>query len=487
MFDRSDFVLGVFGTTVTPELQKQVNPSAASKVILSPLTSLRFLAALHIFLFHIGAMPSPEEMKRFADQMQGNQPPREVSPIEAAAEGTAEVVLTVDAREGGQPAPIQGRPDVSEGRTEDGRRHGIFADLPSPLERFIQRGFCSTSLFFMLSGFILAYLYIDSNGNQTVSNRDFWLARWARIYPLHFLMLFLMVPVVLYILSLIPTPTIWGISTSKSSYFVVSGLMSVLLIQAWCPELALSWNFATWALSAVVFFYAVFPWLVRWLKGTHRKTLWCWFWIMPILNLIPSVVFLTFTDGNPMTNFFWSEVVMRTPLLWLPHFVMGIVLARIFQITRHDLQWMTAPCSGRICWGDMAAIILVGILMLTDNVFQTLFGLGAKPPNFILRHGALAPLFAVVIYHLALNRGWFAKSLSHPSLEKLGQASFGIFLLQGPMIFPCMTLFGGAPSLVRASLTVTTIVATSLLTLRYIERPLAGWLKNRWKIASSAT
>ena len=76
MFDRSDFVLGVFGTTVTPELQKQVNPSAASKVILSPLTSLRFLAALHIFLFHIGAMPSPEEMKRFADQMQGNQPRR---------------------------------------------------------------------------------------------------------------------------------------------------------------------------------------------------------------------------------------------------------------------------------------------------------------------------------------------------------------------------------------------------------------------------
>jgi len=306
------------------------------------------------------------------------------------------------------------------------------------------------------------------------------------VYPLHFAMLFLVVPAVFFMLDLFPTTSMWGIPVPKPAYAILSGLMSLLLIQAWCPEAALSWNFATWALSAVVFFYAMFPLVVRLLKGQSRQALWIWFWAMPVLNLIPSIVFLSLTSGNSMSNYFWSEVVMRTPLFWLPHFVMAIILARLFKITRHDMRWADHPQTGLPCWGDLAGVLLLVILMTPDSFFQTLFGLGTKPPNFILRHGALAPLYAVFIYNLALNRGWFAKLLSHPWLVKLGEASFGIFILQGPLMFPAMMLFGWASPLVRVSLTVVMVVGMALLSLRYFERPVARWLKKKWNIASAA-
>lgn len=478
-------------TSAVPETSAPIPASGSTprKVVLTPLTSLRFFAALHIFVFHIAAMPSAEDMKKIGEQMQASQraTTETEARVEAAIEGAAETDRAAEKTEVGQTSSEGPAGMGAEGGGEAALDRGAYGAMPKPLARLFMRGFCSTSLFFMLSGFVLAYLYIDGDGNQTVSNRDFWLARWVRVYPLHFLMLFFVLPAVLFMLSMFPTTTMWGIPVAKPLYGLLSGLLSVFLVQAWCPEAALSWNFATWALSAVVFFYAMFPLVVRWLKGQSRQALWGWFWTMPVLNLIPSIVFLALSDGNSMTNYFWSEVVMRTPLFWLPHFVMAIILARLFNITRHDMRWADVPQTSLPGWGDLAGVLLLVIFMTPDAFFQQLFGLGTKPPNFILRHGSLAPLYAVFIYNLALNRGWFARLLSHPWLEKLGEASFGIFILQGPMIFPAMLLFSGISSpLVRLLMTVAMVVGMALLSVRYFERPVARWLKKKWKIASAA-
>lgn len=360
----------------------------------------------------------------------------------------------------------------------------------------------------MLSGFVLAYLYVDADGKQTISNREFFLSRWIRLYPLHFIMLPLLLPMVLMFMGFFPTTTLWGFSVPKPAFVGASGVMSLLLVQAWCPEAALSWNFATWALSAVAFFYVMFPSTVKFLSRQSRSTLWTLFWLMPVLNLIPSIIFLWKTDGNSATNYFWSEVVMRTPLFWLPHFVMAIILCRLYKITRHDMTW----CQGvdqrsGPSWGDLAIVVVLVICMTPDSFFQTVFCLGSKPPNFILRHGTLAPIYAVVLYNLALGRGWFARFLSLPTFEKLGEASFGIFIFQGPMIMPSLILFAivrpllemtlklftsnesfisDTLELFRIGMTVAIVVGLSIVSLRYFERPVARWLKKRLGLGAAA-
>ena len=50
---------------------------------------------------------------------------------------------------------------------------------------FFKEGFVGVSFFFVLSGFIIAYNYQEKLLTKTTTKRTFWVARIARIYPLH--------------------------------------------------------------------------------------------------------------------------------------------------------------------------------------------------------------------------------------------------------------------------------------------------------------
>jgi peptidoglycan/LPS O-acetylase OafA/YrhL len=149
-------------------------------------------------------------------------------------------------------------------------------------------------------------------------------------------------------------------------------------------------------------------------------------------------------------------------------------------ISRDDLSWADTTRRSGPSWGDLAALALLLIMVTPDQFFQTILFLGERPPHGIFRHGLLAPLHCLVIHDLALNRGWLARILSHRMLEKLGEASFGIFILQGPIGFPVLMMLPRHwPALVRLLITVAVVVAVSLLSVRYFERPVARKLK-RW-------
>lgn len=56
---------------------------------------------------------------------------------------------------------------------------------------FFKEGFVGVSFFFVLSGFIIAYNYQEKLKDNKIDKRTFWVARIARIYPLHWLTLFI--------------------------------------------------------------------------------------------------------------------------------------------------------------------------------------------------------------------------------------------------------------------------------------------------------
>ena len=58
---------------------------------------------------------------------------------------------------------------------------------------FFKEGFVGVSFFFMLSGFIIAYNYQKKFSENKITKRTFWVARIARIYPLHWLTLLIAV------------------------------------------------------------------------------------------------------------------------------------------------------------------------------------------------------------------------------------------------------------------------------------------------------
>src|SRR5688500_16630144 len=70
----------------------------------------------------------------------------------------------------------------------------VFANMesfPVWLNNLLAHGYLSTSFFFLLSGFILAYLYWKPSGELSTTRERFWWQRFTRVYPAHLIALLL--------------------------------------------------------------------------------------------------------------------------------------------------------------------------------------------------------------------------------------------------------------------------------------------------------
>ncbi|MDP9109743.1 MAG: acyltransferase, partial [Pseudomonadota bacterium] len=107
------------------------------------------------------------------------------------------------------------------------------------------------SFFFVLSGFILTYVYRDTlTGADTRRGArwQFYRARLARIWPLHLVCLLLTL--------------LWLRVPEPFSAPVL--IANATLLHAWIPwdRYFFSYNYASWSISTELFFYALFPWLI---------------------------------------------------------------------------------------------------------------------------------------------------------------------------------------------------------------------------------
>src|SRR3954470_9302060 len=66
---------------------------------------------------------------------------------------------------------------------------------PIWVQNIVGSGYVGVSLFFILSGFILTYSYSPDGHADVTRKREFWAARFARIYPVYALGLLLAGPV----------------------------------------------------------------------------------------------------------------------------------------------------------------------------------------------------------------------------------------------------------------------------------------------------
>src|SRR5437899_1199941 len=61
-------------------------------------------------------------------------------------------------------------------------------------KQLLRLSFIGVSLFFILSGYILTYVYLSRMDTPRIDKFSFWKARFARIYPLYFLSFMIQVP-----------------------------------------------------------------------------------------------------------------------------------------------------------------------------------------------------------------------------------------------------------------------------------------------------
>jgi peptidoglycan/LPS O-acetylase OafA/YrhL len=343
----------------------------------------------------------------------------------------------------------------------------VFANMegfPAWLNNFLAHGYLSTSFFFLLSGFILAYLYWRPTGELSTTARHFWWQRFTRVYPAHLIALLLTI--------LLFLPRFWMDADAPSiPMAVASAVATATLTQAWVAPLVPVWSWPTWALSAVVFLYLLMPWLVKVLSRLSRGQATALLVACPLLSLAPTLVFLQFFPDGGEGKLHWQIFIGSTPLFWVAHFVAGMLMSRIFRISRFETAWSTRP-KPWVSLGDLALIAVIAISVMEPH---------DRAWRHILRHGALLPLYMLVLHDLALGRGFVARIFSLPGMNFLGQLSFSIFIWQNLFLAMSFMMALAFPESTSASFwfAVIGLLGMAVLSTFLIEKPLARKLRRR--------
>ena len=278
--------------------------------------------------------------------------------------------------------------------------------LPPEVARLARWGASTASLFYILSGFILTYAYATRAGGLRIPAGEFWRRRLARLYPVALLS------------HLIALPLVWNVYGPVERW--ARAALTATGLQAFWPPFSNSFNSPGWSLSFLALGYLLLPWVLRRTAAWSPRRMLAALLVLWAAMLAPAAAYALVRPADPL----WGTVLYTFPVVRLPEFLFGVVLARLLCAR----EWSRVPS-----WvAPGAAALLAASLVLTPAVL------------FPLNHNGLyAPLHGVLLWALALgSRGWMPRVLSAGPSRRLGEASLGIYLLHVPL-YAWMLWLGG--------------------------------------------
>lgn len=265
--------------------------------------------------------------------------------------------------------------------------------LPSfaHLEPVWKQGYLGVDLFFMVSGFVLAYVYADQAVLGVFSFREFCLRRFARIYPNYAASLLALLALVLAA-GLVDRQIDGEYSELE---FVSQALVVHALPIPGVYSRAAAWNYPSWSVSAEVFAYvALFP-LLLWLFTRRYRPIRFGPWLSSALMAV----------GGLIAFYGWLGV-------W--HSILRITIE------------FTAGYILFLSWGRSATTLRAPMLTMPLVAFSALV-LPFTLTNAVVPV-VLAGLMPVLILALAEQRRPVTKLMSRKPVVFLGKISYAIYL-----------------------------------------------------------
>jgi peptidoglycan/LPS O-acetylase OafA/YrhL len=267
------------------------------------------------------------------------------------------------------------------------------------------------SLFFMLSGFVLAWV-----ARPGETKRAFWRRRAVKIFPNH---------VVTWVAGLV-LMIAFGVFTS---WWEV--LPSLFLIQSWIPVegVLAGTNGPAWSLSCELFMYAMFPVMLAWALRLDARRLWRWLVTLGAAIIVVTAIVGVTVPSEPKAlgqdvSAYQFYVLIFFPLTRLLDFAIGVLVARLV-ITG---QWK--PVRARWTW----LLFLVG-WVISMNLPNPLGFVAPFVPALILGLGGAATADINESKNL-FTRRW---------AMWLGDRSFAFYLVHGNVLIFSEKAFGSGP------------------------------------------
>lgn len=311
------------------------------------------------------------------------------------------------------------------------------------IHEFLAQGSLGVSFFFVLSGFILTHTYEDRLLQKKTSKRKFWVARFARIYPLHLLTMLLAIP----------------LSLNAPGFHFIDWLIIIVanlsLTQSFLPFGAyfFSLNKVSWSISDEAFFYLIFPMLIV-LLAKHKK-------VSIALFAAAALSFVFTLPLVPAQYIDWFGYI--NPLTRVLDFALGILLYQVYKHSKQDIG------TGKANVMELGAIALFVLLLCFHGYVDPRY-------RYSLYYW---PAMAAIILAFSFQKGYVSKLMSAPSLIALGEISFAFYMIHQLAL---RTFEHFAPAYAFNSLVTVCIVlplslGLSFILHHFVEMPMNKWIK----------
>jgi len=272
---------------------------------------------------------------------------------------------------------------------------GLMGDsLPGPLRDVIAHGYLAVDLFFLLSGFVIFLSYHAAVANNLPNSiGKFYWNRFARIYPLHIVMLGG------YLLLFFSFSHFSSSGAAPAAYTWTSFFQSMFLVHMWVGS-ELTWNVPSWSISSEWFVYLFFPLMaysLRKLRGgvaTH----------LAVIALIALLLHLVYAFGG--LHSLGSDIPRMALVRTMLEFLMGVFIGSLYINHKQFLLRFSLTA-------------LFGFIALS-----ALYVLSPLPD-----HALIPVAFALLIAYLSVTASRVTALLSRPTLVYLGEISYSTYMV----------------------------------------------------------
>ncbi|GLP75295.1 acyltransferase [Mycobacterium antarcticum] len=336
--------------------------------------------------------------------------------------------------------------------------------LYDSLKPILDCGAQGVDLFFILSGFVLTWNYLDRMGDSwsTRSTMHFLWLRLARVWPLYLFTMHLAALWIVFTLNVGDFP-----SPEASTLTAVTYLRQLFMVQLWFQPFfdGSSWDGPAWSISAEWLAYLLFGLLVLVVFRIQRATRARGLLLLAVAVSLPPMLLLVGSGGQ-----------FYTPWSWLPRIVLQFTAGALACAAVRKLR----PTERAQRGAGLASVLLLATIVGALYWFQ------AHPiPSIRDDFGLVGVLFMPLIVTLAIGSGTLPALLSTRLLVYGGQVSFGLYMVHELVHTSWLWIMAQyeitmVPSinakLVFVGLIVVAVVLAILL-FHFVEEPARMWMR----------